>query len=57
MLRTAPHAEFVYYPVFNVLIGMRVFVTGHFTLLNEYKHARASVEFSDNQFKADLRTS
>jgi len=56
LLRTAPSAESEYYPVFNVLIGMRVFLTGHLALFSEYKHACASVEFSDNQLKADLRT-
>ena len=56
LLRTAPSAESVYYPVFNVLIGMKVFLTEHLARFSEYKHARASVDFSDNQFKADLRT-
>ena len=56
LLRTAPQDESVYYPVFNVLVGMKLFMTDHLAFFSEYKHARASVEFSDNQFKADLRT-
>jgi len=55
-LRTAPQDETEVYPVFNVFIGMKVFVTKHVALFTEYKHARATVEFSDHQFEGDLRT-
>ncbi|MBS0184197.1 MAG: outer membrane beta-barrel protein [Nitrospira sp.] len=55
-LRTAPQDETAVYPVFNVLIGMKVPVTKHVALFTEYKHARATVEFSDHHFEGDLRT-
>ncbi|MEY4527495.1 MAG: hypothetical protein RL768_1214 [Nitrospirota bacterium] len=56
LLRTAPEAESAFYPVFSVLAGMKLFVTEHVALFGEYTYARATVEFSDNQFNADLRT-
>jgi len=56
VLRTTPESETVVYPVFNVFIGMKVFVTKHVAFFTEYKHARATVEFSDNHFEGDLRT-
>jgi opacity protein-like surface antigen len=56
LLRTAPQAESAFYPVVNVLAGMKWFVSDHLALFSEYTHARASVEFADQQFKADLRT-
>jgi len=55
-LRTAPQDETAVYPVFNMFIGMKVFVTKHVALFTEYKHARATVEFSDHQFEGNLRT-
>lgn len=55
-LRTAPQAETDVYPVFNVLVGMKSFVTKHIALFIEYKHARAAVEFSEHHFEGDLRT-
>lgn len=55
-LRTAPRAETDVYPVFNVLVGMKVFVTQHVAVFTEYKHAWATVEFSDHHFEGDLRT-
>lgn len=56
LLRTAPQDETDVYPVFNVLVGTKVFVTKHVALFTEYKHARAAVEFSDNHFEGNLRT-
>lgn len=56
LLRTAPQDETHVYPVFNVFLGMKTFVTKHVAFFTEYKHARATVEFSDNHFGGDLRT-
>ncbi len=55
-LRTAPQDETAVYPVFNVFVGMKMYVTPHVAFFTEYKHARSTVEFSDQQFKGDLRT-
>ncbi len=55
-LRTAPQDETDVYPVFNVFVGMKVFVTKHVALFTEYKHARATVEFTKSHFEGDLRT-
>lgn len=56
LLRTSPERETAVYPVVNVLAGMKFFLTPHVACFTEYKHARATVEFADNPFKADLRT-
>jgi hypothetical protein len=56
LLRTTPQDETDVYPVFNVLVGTKMFLTKHVAFFTEYKHARASVEFSDNHFEGDLRT-
>ncbi len=56
LLRTAPQDDTDLYPVFNVLIGAKMFVTKRVAFFTEYKHARATVEFSDNRFEGDLRT-
>jgi hypothetical protein len=55
-LRTTPQDETDVYPVFNELIGTKVFMTKHVAFFTEYKHARATVEFADNHFDGDLRT-
>ncbi|UVT20629.1 MAG: outer membrane beta-barrel protein [Nitrospira sp.] len=56
LLRTAPQGETDVYPVFNVLVGTKVFLTKHVAFFTEYKHARATVDFSDHHFEGDLRT-
>lgn len=56
LLRTAPQDATDLYPVFNVLIGVRMFMTKRVAFFTEYKHAWAMVEFSDNRFEGDLRT-
>ncbi len=56
LLRTTPQDETDVYPVFNVLIGTKVFLTKHVAFFTEYKHARATVEFSNHHFEGDLRT-
>lgn len=55
-LRTAPQDETALYPVFNVFVGIQVFITKHVSAFTEYKHARATVEFSNHHFEGDLRT-
>jgi opacity protein-like surface antigen len=55
-LRTAPQDETAIYPLFNVFVGTKVFVAKHVAFFTEYKHARATVEFSNNHFEGDLRT-
>ncbi|MBX3324758.1 MAG: outer membrane beta-barrel protein [Nitrospira sp.] len=55
-LRTAPQDETDVYPVFNVVVGVKMFVMQHVAFFTEYKHARAMVEFSDHHFEGDLRT-
>ena len=56
LLRTTPQDETDVYPVFNVLVGTKIFLTQHVAFFTEYKHARATVEFSNNHFEGDLRT-
>ena len=56
LLRTTPQDETDVYPVFNMLVGTKMFVTKHVAFFTEYKHARATLEFSDNHFEGSLRT-
>ncbi|WP_447601161.1 outer membrane protein [Nitrospira sp. Nam80] len=56
LLRTAPDQDTSYYPIFNVMAGLKLFVTSHVSLFTEYKYTRADIEFGGQQFKADLRT-
>lgn len=56
LLRTTPQDETDIYPLFNALVGTKMFLTQHVALFTEYKHARATVEFSNNHFEGHLRT-
>jgi len=56
LLRTAPSDQTAFYPVLNMLVGVNISVTKHVGFFTEYKHTSGSPEFSETQFKADLRT-
>lgn len=56
LLRTAPQDETDVYPVFNVLVGTKMFLIKHVGFFTEYKHAQATVEFSNNHFEGKLQT-
>jgi opacity protein-like surface antigen len=55
LLRTSP-SETTFFPGLNVIVGIRAFVTTRVALFTEYKHNRATIDFSDQHVKADYRT-
>lgn len=56
LLRTAPSDQTAFYPVLNMLVGVKFLVTNHVGLFTEYKHTSGTPHFSETQFEADLRT-
>ena len=56
LLRTSPSDQTDVYPVLNMLVGVNILVTKHVGLFTEYKHTSGTPQFSETQFKADLRT-
>ena len=56
LLRTSPSDQTDVYPVLNMLVGVNILVTQHVGLFTEYKHTSGTPQFSETQFKADLRT-